>query len=144
MFEFFHNKHLYRGVGILVIKNNSVLLGRRIGIRGYGTYGLPGGFKKWSESFLHCAKRELFEETGLQSIKLFLNFTIQGKTDNYFFYDQIYLIYCGDKEIPQVMEPDKVESWNWYELNNLPIPIYLPTQLAITNYKLKLEDNKNL
>jgi 8-oxo-dGTP diphosphatase len=31
---------------------------------------------------------------------------------------------------PQVMEPEKLESWGWYDLDDLPSPLFN----AITNY----------
>jgi len=140
MLQLSNNNRVYRGVGILVVKNAKVLLGRRIGIRGNGTYGLPGGFKKNNESYLDCAKRELGEETGLIGLMLFPIVFIHGSVDNYYFVDKIYYTSCNES-IPQVKEPDKVEEWNWYEFSNLPVPLYLPTQLAINAYALKLKND---
>ena len=31
----------------------------------------------------------------------------------------------------QVREPDKVESWTWYPLHDLPSPLFAPTQLGL-------------
>jgi len=38
---------------------------------------------------------------------------------------------------PQVLEPDKRESWDWYDLDNLPEPIFIPAKIMIDSYKTK-------
>lgn len=55
------------GVGALVIDEASgrVLLGRRKGSHGAGTWALPGGWLEKGEEFAAAAVRELEEETGL-------------------------------------------------------------------------------
>lgn len=58
------------GVVVLIIENDSVLLGKRAPdvYRG-GSWSLPGGFIEFHEDFLSAAHREIMEETGL-SIKI--------------------------------------------------------------------------
>lgn len=36
---------------------------------------------------------------------------------------------------PQVMEPDKVESWGWYDIGNLPTPLFGVMPCYIEAYK---------
>jgi 8-oxo-dGTP diphosphatase len=38
---------------------------------------------------------------------------------------------------PKVMEPDKSESWDWYDLENLPEPLFAPCVLQIEVLKTK-------
>ena len=33
------------------------------------------------------------------------------------------------------MEPDKCEGWDWYNLNNLPKPLFEPCDISIDSYK---------
>ena len=46
------------GIGILVRKNNQVLIGKRKGSYGNGEYAFPGGHLEFGESFTECAIRE--------------------------------------------------------------------------------------
>ena len=38
---------------------------------------------------------------------------------------------------PKVMEPDEITEWRWFDLNNLPSPIYFPSAKVLENYKKK-------
>ncbi len=53
------------GVGVIVIRNGGILLGKRIGSHGAGTWALPGGHLEYAERIEDCAAREVLEETGL-------------------------------------------------------------------------------
>jgi 8-oxo-dGTP diphosphatase len=35
---------------------------------------------------------------------------------------------------PQVMEPDEMIEWKWFDMNNLPEPMYFPSHGVIKNY----------
>jgi 8-oxo-dGTP diphosphatase len=53
------------GIGIVVIKEDEVLLCRRGKPPGVGTWTLPGGAQDLGETCEAAARRELMEETGL-------------------------------------------------------------------------------
>jgi ADP-ribose pyrophosphatase YjhB (NUDIX family) len=55
----------FPGVVVLIEKEEAVLLGRRRGGFGAGTWGLPQGYIESDEDFLTAAIREVKEETGL-------------------------------------------------------------------------------
>ena len=54
------------GLGVMVVKDGKVLLGKRKGSHGQGEYAWPGGHMEYMESFEECAKREVKEETGIE------------------------------------------------------------------------------
>src|SRR5215467_8191423 len=54
------------GMGVLVMRRERVLLGRRRGSHGEGYYAAPGGHIEFGESFEQAARREVREETGLE------------------------------------------------------------------------------
>src|SRR4051812_30668007 len=54
------------GIGVLVMKDGRLLLGKRKGSHGAGEYASPGGHLEHLESFADAAAREVHEETGLK------------------------------------------------------------------------------
>ncbi len=54
-------------------------------------------------------------------------------------YAHIGLLADWDSGEPRVLEPEKSESWGWYDLENLPEPLFEPCSLAIRCHKT----NKN-
>jgi 8-oxo-dGTP diphosphatase len=125
------------GIGILLIKGNSILLGRRLYSHGKGEYSLPGGHLELQESFQDCVLRELTEEAG-PDIKVkgirFLCVTNLRKYHPKHYVDIGMLAewVSGDS---RVMEPEKLESWQWYDLDNLPKPLFGCIENYIESYK---------
>jgi len=54
------------GVGVIIIRDDHILLGERTGAHGTGTWALPGGELEMGERIEDCARREVLEETGLE------------------------------------------------------------------------------
>jgi 8-oxo-dGTP diphosphatase len=54
------------GVGVMILKDGKVLLGKRKGSHGEGEYAFPGGHLEYMESFEDCARREVNEECGIE------------------------------------------------------------------------------
>ncbi|TME25235.1 MAG: NUDIX domain-containing protein, partial [Chloroflexi bacterium] len=54
------------GVGVLVVRDDSVLLGLRRGSHGAGTWSPPGGHLEFGEDPIDCMGREAFEEAGIE------------------------------------------------------------------------------
>jgi 8-oxo-dGTP diphosphatase len=121
------------GVGVIIIKGKKVLLGRRKGPRGAGYYGLPGGYLESSETFEACAKREVLEETGLADILITPIYLISSKSDNIHYIDIIFSANIK-KEEPVVKEFNRVEKWEWFDVFNLPTPLYEPTEIAMQQF----------
>jgi len=36
---------------------------------------------------------------------------------------------------PKVLEPEKCDSWDWYDINNLPSPLFKNVALSLKNYQ---------
>lgn len=53
-------------VGVLIVQNCRILLGKRKGAHGAGTWSAPGGHLEFGESIDACARREVLEENGLE------------------------------------------------------------------------------
>ena len=126
-------KNLYPkvGVGIMILKEGKVLLGKRKGSHGEGEYAWPGGHMEYMESFEECAKREVKEETGMEieNVRFLRILNLKSYTPKH--YVDVGLLADWKSGTPLVMEPDRAESWDWYDLDNLPGPLFsaIPTYL---------------
>jgi 8-oxo-dGTP diphosphatase len=106
---------------ILLRDDNKVLLGKRKGSHGAGTWSFPGGHLEPGESFEDCCRRETLEETGIKVGKL----TPVGFTNDIFEEEKLHYVtlYFMSEEFigePKVMEPDKCEEWDWFALDLIP------------------------
>ncbi len=124
------------GVGVIVIKEGKILLGKRKNAHGEGSWSFPGGHLEFNESWEVCAERETIEETGL-SIK---NIRFGSVTNDIFetevkHYITIFMLADYNSGEERVMEPDKCEEWRWFEWHQLPQPLFIPIQnLLRTKY----------
>lgn len=137
------NKKPGVGVGVMILKGNTVLLGRRhsdpkkagSALHGEGTWTMPGGKLDFQEEFEECALREVFEETGIRINKSKLE--IISLTNNIVEDAHFVTIgfLCKDFEgEPKVMEPEEIVEWKWFSLAKLPKPIFLPSKGVLENY----------
>ena len=126
------------GIGMLVLKGKKVLLGKRKGAHGEGEYAGLGGHLEYGESIKDCARREAMEEAGIEikNIRFLCLSNIKKYGKHYL---DIGLKVEWAKGEPKVMEPDKVESWGWYDLDNLPSPLFA----CEPNYIEALKTGKN-
>lgn len=115
------------GVGVIVIKNNKVLLGKRKNSHGDGTWQFPGGHLEFYESIEDCARREVFEETGIHIKNIrkgtFTNDIFKKENKHYV---TLYMISEYDRGKLELKEPDKCERWDWFGPDDLPEPKFLP------------------
>ena len=117
------------GVAVILIKDDLVLVGKRLNSHGSGCWGFPGGHLEFNESIHDCAVRDVFEETGLE-VKNVRDFVFT----NDFFVDVrkhfVTLFVLADyvSGTPKVLEPDKCEEWCWFSWDDLPKPLFLPIE----------------
>jgi len=114
------------GVAVIVIKSGKVLLGKRKGSHGAGSWAFPGGHLEMNESIEACARREVFEETGIsiQNIR-YAAFTNDIFKEENKHYVTLYVVaeYHGGEL--QVIEPDKCEKWDWFIWGKFPENLFL-------------------
>lgn len=139
------HKKVNAGFGIMVLKDNKVLIGKRhddpnkasSALHGEGTWTFPGGKLHFGESFEEGAKRELLEETGITANKFeVISLSNEMVPDTHFV--TVGLLCADFSGSPQVLEPDEITKWQWFSFDDLPSPLYKPTEKFIKNY----EENK--
>ncbi|CAN5771944.1 NUDIX hydrolase [soil metagenome] len=114
------------GVGIMVLKDGKVLVGKRRGSHGAGEYAWPGGHLEYMESIEECARREVMEETGMviENVRFLRLLNLKQYAPKH--YIDIGMLADWKTGDPEVREPDKLESWEWREMNDLPEPLFGP------------------
>jgi 8-oxo-dGTP diphosphatase len=120
------------GIGVVVVKDGKVLLGKRKNVHGEGCWCFPGGHLEFKETPEECAKREVLEETGL-SVKnlrrgLYTNDIFEEENKHY-----VTLLVVADYDAGELKltEPEKCERWEWFEWKKLPRPLFLPIRNLI-------------
>lgn len=126
------------GIGVMIFKDGKVLLSERKGSHGSGEYSFPGGHLEYMEGFEECAVRETKEECGIEIQNI--QFLFLANVDKYApkHYVHIGLIADWKSGLPKVLEPDRSGSWDWYDLKDLPTPLFEMCKLSIESYKKKV------
>lgn len=111
------------GTGVIIVRGNKVLLGKRIGKLGTDTWGFTGGHLEFGESLEDCAVRETLEETGL-AVKNPRVITAVSDCFDGRHYVTVFLRadYAGGEA--QVLEPAKCAEWQWFAWDTLPQPLF--------------------
>jgi len=123
------------GIGVMILKEGKVLLGKRKGSHGAGEYAFPGGHQEYMESFADCARRETREECGVEITNIRFQLLANVKEYAPKHYIHIGLLADWQSGEPQILEVEKCESWGWYDLNKLPEPIFKMVTLQMESYK---------
>lgn len=120
------------GVSVVLKCKNKILIGKRKGSHGDGTWAFPGGHLEFGESIFECGKRELEEETNINLGDL------EGKNIGYTndifekegkHYITLYALYEVDEELEaKIMEPNKCHEWRWVDENSIPKPYFIPLE----------------
>ena len=120
------------GISVAVFRANpetgirQVLLGLRKGSHGAGEWAFPGGSMEHLEGFYETAHRELVEEVGPQfkvsemDVVSVINLTAYAPKH----YIDFGIGCWHESGDPVVMEPDKCEKWEWFDINKLPSKLF--------------------
>ena len=104
-----------------------MLLGRRRGSHGAGTWSAPGGHLEYGESVEDCARREALEETNLLLKDLrpgpYTNTVFEAEQRHYV---TVFVLAAPAGGALRNMEPEKCEGWVWCAWSNLPEPLFAP------------------
>ena len=129
------------GVCVLLVKGNTILLGKRHDdpkkadseLHGEGTWTVPGGKLDFKEDIIEAAKREAKEECDVDIHELELVSLTNDMTDNRHFVTIGFLAKNFSGE-PKVLEPDEITEWRWFPIKQLPSPMFFPAEKAIKNF----------
>jgi 8-oxo-dGTP diphosphatase len=117
------------GLGVCVVRDGKVLLGKRKNAHGDGDWCFPGGHLEMNESWEDCAVRETAEETGIRV----RNVRFATATNDIFekegkHYVTIIMLADYDSGEAEVKEPEKCEKWKWFTWgeDSLPRPLFTP------------------
>ena len=114
------------GVGILITKDEKILMGKRKNAHGDGTWAPPGGHLEYGETPQECARREVREETGLLVKNMqWVTFTNDIFADAHKQYITLYFVTEYISGTPTILEPDKCTALAWFSFHELPSPLFL-------------------
>lgn len=117
------------GLGVIIVKDGKVLLGKRKKSHGQGTWGFPGGHLEFGETFEECARRETLEEAGITIKNIRFVYTtndVMAAENKH--YITIYMRADYDSGEVQNLEPEKLEKWEWFAWSELPRPLFIPIE----------------
>src|SRR3989344_1445749 len=121
------------GIGVIVTRNGKILLGERLAGHGAGPFETPGGHLEVGETIEEGAEREVFEETNIDTIGVIGIVSLGNDIafDKHYVSIGILTEYrSGDI---RDAEPKNSRNWKWYDINNLPAPIFPHSKRGIDN-----------
>jgi 8-oxo-dGTP diphosphatase len=117
------------GVGVIIKKDDQILLMKRQNSHGHGTWCVPGGHLEYGETPQECAIREAMEETGVS----IANPTFLTITNDIFAHEQkhyvtIWLECAYISGEPKINAQREMSQVGWFSWTSLPEPLFLPMQ----------------
>ena len=117
------------GVAMLILSGDRLLLVRRKGAHGAGTWSTPGGHLEFGESPEECARRETLEEVGVEvkdvRFRALTNDVFEVERKHYITLWMEGALASGE---PRIAAPFEVAEVGWFPLQSLPEPLFLPLQ----------------
>ncbi len=122
--------HFKIGVQAFVInKKGQLLMGLRKDPYDKGNWGMPGGHLDLGETLEECTLRELVEETGLVADHALQFGSVEQPItlSNKHYLHFGFLVKDFDEKEFINGEPDDIDHWEWFDLDNMPANL-APTQ----------------
>jgi 8-oxo-dGTP diphosphatase len=117
------------GIGVIVLRDGKLLLGRRRNAHGEGSWSCPGGHLEFGESIEECARRETREETGMEIRQVrhaaFTNDMFEGHGKQYV---TLFVTAEWASGEPENREPEFCDGWEWFHWDRLPEPLFPPVR----------------
>ena len=116
------------GTAIIITKDNKVLLMKRKGTHGKGTWSTPGGHLDFGETLEGCSAREAKEEVGLDVVEIRFRAVTNDVFDTT---GRHYVtIWMDGKSIgePTIAAEKEAEEIGWFAWDSLPQPLFLPLE----------------
>ena len=138
-------KKVGAGIGVMILnKEGQVLLGKRHDdpekadseLHGEGCWTMPGGKLEFGETFEEGGAREVKEETGIV-VKGLIVISLHNDKNEHAHFVTIGMMATKFKGEPNVMEPDEIVEWRWFDLKSLPTPMFFPSAKVVENYLAK-------
>ncbi|MCQ2004082.1 NUDIX domain-containing protein [Rhizobium sp. NRK18] len=112
------------GAGLAILRDNKILLYRRLRAPEAGYWNIVGGKIDHMEPAGIAAIREAEEETGLAIGEIeHLLTTEQILPDDQQHWVSLIYVSRNSRGEPQLTEPDKLSDFGWYDLDDLPRPL---------------------
>jgi 8-oxo-dGTP diphosphatase len=121
------------GLAVIVERDGKVLLLKRKGSHGEGTWAPPGGHVEFGESLEECAARETLEETGVNIGEVeFIAITndLFPSEQKHYLTVWVQAIYLSGQA--RVAYPDKVAQVSWVSWEALPEQLFIPFNNLLT------------
>lgn len=108
------------GVGVIIVRQGKILIGRRNGKNGYNTWSMPGGHLDVGETPQDTAVREVLEETGL----VVANPQFIGYTNDIFpqarkHYLTLWIVTEYTSGDPKITTTHEMDSFEWVDFAEL-------------------------
>ena len=116
------------GTATIITRENKVLLMKRKGPHGTGTWSTPGGHLDFGETLEACAAREAKEEVGVEVSDIrFRCVTNDVFEESGKHYITIWMEGTAIGE-PFIAAEEEVEEIGWFAWEALPEPLFLPVE----------------
>jgi 8-oxo-dGTP diphosphatase len=120
------------GTALILTRDNKVLLMKRKGPHGTGTWSPPGGHLDFGETLEGCAAREAKEEVGVDvadiRFRCVTNDIFEGDGKHYI------TLWMEGTPIgePRIVSQEEVAEIGWFAWDALPRPLFLPLENLVT------------